>query len=107
MPGAAGCAIRRSSKQDHIQASSLRVSLSEIGNHRREERHGPGLQAGRPGEVEHPQGETYGKVKKRLTSSTEVGGQKVNASDDDPRYLVESEKSGNEAAHKPDSLSKA
>ena len=54
-----------------------------------------------------PQGETYGKVKKRLTSTTQVGGQKVNASDDDPRYLVESEKSGKEAAHKPDSLSKA
>ena len=30
-----------------------------------------------------PQGETYGKVKKRLTSATEVGGQKVNASNDD------------------------
>jgi hypothetical protein len=54
-----------------------------------------------------PQGETYGKVKKRLTSTTEVGGQKVNASDDAPRYVVESEKSGNEAAHKPDALSKA
>jgi hypothetical protein len=54
-----------------------------------------------------PQGETYGKVKKRLTSTTEVGGQKVNASDDDPRYVVESEKSGKEAAHKPDALSKA
>lgn len=54
-----------------------------------------------------PQGETYGKVKKRLTSSANVNGQKVNASDDDPRYVVESEKSGNEAAHKPDSLSKA
>lgn len=54
--------------------------------------------------MEHPQGETYGKVKKGLTSSTEVGGQKVNASEDDPRYLIES---GNEAAHKPDSLSKA
>ena len=53
-----------------------------------------------------PQGETYGKVKKRLTPSTEVGGQKVDASDD-PRYLVESEKSGNEADHKPDSLNKA
>ena len=53
-----------------------------------------------------PKGETYGKVKKVLTSSTEVGGQKINASEDDPRYLIESEKSGNEAAHKPDSLSK-
>ena len=50
------------------------------------------------------QGKTRGTVKRRLTSETEVGGQKVNASEDDPRYLVESEKSGNEAAHKPDTL---
>ncbi len=53
-----------------------------------------------------PQGKTRGKVKKKLTSETQVGGQKVKASEDDPRYLVESEKSGNEAAHKPDSLTK-
>jgi hypothetical protein len=53
-----------------------------------------------------PQGKTRGKVKKKLTSRTEVGGQKVNASEDDPRYLVESEKSGKEAAHKPDALGK-
>ncbi len=30
----------------------------------------------------------------------------VAASEDDPRYLVESEKSGKEAAHKPDALIK-
>ncbi|HEY6582330.1 MAG TPA: DUF2945 domain-containing protein [Rubrobacter sp.] len=54
-----------------------------------------------------PQGKTRGKVKKKLTSSTAVGGQKINASEDDPRYLIESEKSGKESAHKPDSLSKA
>jgi hypothetical protein len=53
-----------------------------------------------------PQGKTRGKVKKKLTSSTEVSGQKITASEDDPRYLVESEKSGKEAAHKPDSLNK-
>jgi hypothetical protein len=56
--------------------------------------------------VEHPAGQDAGTVKKKLTSSTEVGGQKVNASEDDPRYLLESEKSGKEAAHKPDSLNK-
>ena len=54
-----------------------------------------------------PQGETKGTVKKKLTERTEVGGQTVAASEDDPRYLVESEKSGKEAAHKPDSLSNA
>ena len=53
-----------------------------------------------------PQGKTRGKVKRKLTSSTQISGQKVNASEDDPRYLVESENSGKEAAHKPDSLTK-
>jgi hypothetical protein len=50
-----------------------------------------------------PQGKTHGTVKK-LTSDTEVSGQKINASEEDPRYLVKSEKSGKEAAHKPDAL---
>jgi hypothetical protein len=54
-----------------------------------------------------PQGKTRGTIKKKLTTETQVGGQKVNASKDDPRYLVESEKSGKEAVHKPDALSKA
>ena len=53
-----------------------------------------------------PQGKTRGTVRKKLTSDTQVGGQKITASGDDPRYLVESEKSGKEAAHKPDALSK-
>jgi hypothetical protein len=53
-----------------------------------------------------PQGKTRGVIKEKLTSRTEVGGQTVAASNDDPRYLVESEKSGKEAAHKPDALTK-
>ena len=53
-----------------------------------------------------PQGKTQGKVVEKLTSRTEVSGQSVAASDDNPRYLVESEKSGKQAAHKPDSLKK-
>lgn len=53
-----------------------------------------------------PQGRARGTVNKKLTSETQVGGQKVKASNDDPRYLVESEKSGKEAAHKPDALEK-
>ena len=53
-----------------------------------------------------PQGKTRGTVKKKLTSETEVGGQKINASEDDPCYLVKSEKSGKEAAHKVDAPSK-
>ena len=53
-----------------------------------------------------PQGKTRGTVKKKLTSRTEVGGQKVAASEEDPRYLVQSAKSGKEAAHKPEALEK-
>ena len=54
-----------------------------------------------------PQGKTRGTVKKMLTERTEVGGQTVAASEEHPRYLVQSEKSGKEAAHRPDALSKA
>jgi hypothetical protein len=47
-----------------------------------------------------------GRVRKRLTSRTEVGGQVVAASKDDPRYLVRSEKSGKETARRPAALSR-
>ncbi len=52
------------------------------------------------------QGKTSGRVKKKLTSETDIKGHHVAASKDNPEYLVESEKSGGLAAHKPDSLSK-
>jgi len=52
------------------------------------------------------QGKTEGTVKKKLTSETDVKGHHVAASQENPEYLVESDKSGTEAAHKPDSLKK-
>ncbi len=64
------------------------------------------LEQGDTVEWNTPQGKTRGMVKRKLTSNTEVGGQKINASEDDPRYLIESEKSGKEAAHRPEALSK-
>ena len=48
-----------------------------------------------------------GRVRKRLTSRTEVGGQVVAASKDDPRYLVRSEKSGKETARRASALTRA
>jgi Hypervirulence associated proteins TUDOR domain len=56
-----------------------------------------------------PQGETEGKVIDKLTRPARVRnpgqkGAKVNASEDDPRYVVESERSGKLAAHKPAAL---
>ena len=47
-----------------------------------------------------------GRVRKRLTEATEVGGQVVAASKDDPRYLVRTEKSGRETARRPTALRK-
>lgn len=52
------------------------------------------------------QGKTVGEVKKKLTEPIEIKGHTVAASKDNPEYLVESEKSGKEAAHKPNSLKK-
>jgi hypothetical protein len=50
--------------------------------------------------------EATGKVKKKITGDTEAAGRKVRASQDDPQYLVESDKSGGEAVHKPEALIK-
>lgn len=52
------------------------------------------------------QGKTTGEVKKKLTSPIDIKGHHVNVSQENPEYLVESEKSGKEAAHKPESLKK-
>ena len=58
-----------------------------------------------------PQGKTEGEVKEKVTGEKRIGNQgqkgtKVKGSEDDPRYVVESEKSGKQAAHKPEALDK-
>lgn len=52
------------------------------------------------------QGETTGVVKKRLTQRTRIEDHDVAAAPDNPEYLVVSDKSGAEAAHRPDALRK-
>lgn len=52
------------------------------------------------------QGKTTGEVIKKLTSPTDLKGHHVAASEDNPEYLVKSDKTGKEAAHKPDALEK-
>ncbi len=49
-------------------------------------------------------GEAVGVVERKITSDTEAAGRTVRASEDDPQYLVRSEKSGKEAVHKPSAL---
>ena len=58
-----------------------------------------------------PQGKTTGKVKEKVTGEKTVAnkgqkGTKVKGSKHDPRYVVESDKSGKQAAHKGDALKK-
>lgn len=52
------------------------------------------------------QGETEGVVEKKLTEPTQIKSHTVKASKDNPEYLVKSDKTGKEAAHKPESLEK-
>ena len=55
---------------------------------------------------ETSQGETHGTVEKKLTAPTDIKSHHVAASKDNPEYLVKSDKTGKEAAHKPDALEK-
>jgi hypothetical protein len=52
-------------------------------------------------------GEAVGTVERRITSDTEEAGRTVRASEDEPQYLVRSEKSGGTAVHRPDALRRA
>lgn len=52
------------------------------------------------------QGETQGEVVRKQTSPTHIKSHKVAASKDDPQYIVESDKTGAQAAHKPEALKK-
>jgi hypothetical protein len=55
---------------------------------------------------ETSQGTTIGKVVAKQTKPTSIKGHKVAASKDNPEYIVESDKSGKRAAHKPGALKK-
>ena len=50
------------------------------------------------------QGRTQGSVVERRTSDFQFAGQHFTASADEPAYIVESEKSGDRAAHKGPAL---
>lgn len=55
---------------------------------------------------ETSQGKTSGTVKRKITSPMKIKEHKVDASKDDPQFLVESSKTGAKAAHKPEALRK-
>jgi hypothetical protein len=53
-----------------------------------------------------PQGETRGRIIEIVTERTEIKGQTLVASESDPRYIVESDKTGERAGHTADALTK-
>lgn len=55
---------------------------------------------------ETSQGKTSGTVERKVTSPMKIKEHKVAASKADPQFLVESSKSGDKAAHKPEALKK-
>lgn len=57
-------------------------------------------------EWETSQGKTTGMIKKKLTAPMKIKSHKVAASKSNPEYLVETDESKKQAAHKPESLKK-
>ena len=53
-----------------------------------------------------PQGETHGTVQEKRVKEFQFDGQKFKASDDEPYFIVKSDKTDAEAAHKESALSK-
>lgn len=51
-----------------------------------------------------PQGRTQGRVVERRTADFELAGQTFRASADEPAFVVESERTGAQAAHKGSAL---
>jgi len=47
---------------------------------------------------------TSGEVEKKITKETEAAGRTVKASEEEPQFLVKSDKSGKEAVHKAAAL---
>ncbi|MCJ1702393.1 MULTISPECIES: DUF2945 domain-containing protein [Rathayibacter] len=52
------------------------------------------------------QGETHGELVEKKTKEFQFEGQKFNASDDEPYWIVQSDKTDAKAAHKESSLKK-
>ena len=65
------------------------------------------LNEGNHVEWQTSQRKTSGTVEGKITADTKIKSHQVKASPEDPQFRVKSEKTGAEAAHKPESLKKA
>ena len=87
--------IADSSTADSASSASSKDSGSEGSN---------SFQKGDRVQWETAQGKTTGTIQKKLTSKTDIKGYTAKASKEDPQYLVKSDSTGAEAAHKPSAL---
>ena len=67
---------------------------------------GKTLEAGDRVRWDHSQGSSTGKIVRKVTSPTKIKNHKVTATKDDPEYLVQSDRTGAKAAHRPGALRK-
>jgi hypothetical protein len=64
------------------------------------------LKAGDHVEWDYAGNTVKGTVEKKITSETKIKGHVAKATKDEPQFLVKSDKTGAEAAHKPEELRK-
>ena len=64
------------------------------------------IKAGDAVEWQSQQGKIVGVVKKKLTKPMAIKGHKIAATAEDPQYLVQSDKTKAQAAHKAEALTK-
>jgi hypothetical protein len=94
-------------EDDGVQADGSEERRSNEDGRQDERRRGrEGVQAWRQGGVGTSQGATQGRVVKKQTTPTKIKTHEVAASNENPQYIVESDKSGKRAAHKPQELRK-
>jgi Hypervirulence associated proteins TUDOR domain len=97
----------------NLSSSRLQIGLAqrqgfttEVSGYRYEMSTQEELRAGDKVSWNTPQGRTQGVVIKRLISNTTIKDFHITASRTDPQFLVRSDKSGQEAAHRPSALRK-
>lgn len=66
--------------------------------------HDGGMKVGDKVSWDTPQGRTHGHVVEKKTKDFQLAKQSFTASDDEPKFVVESDKTGARAAHDPSAL---
>src|SRR5262245_20108088 len=98
--GRAGAEDRNGRTQDRGQGQAAARALPEAESMRAKPRKGERVA------WDTSQGETTGRIVRKLTTKTRIKGYTAKPTKDAPQYLVRSDKSGKKAAHKASELRK-